>query len=80
MYVCLCKAVTDKAIKQAIAEGEQTMRCLKNRLGVGSQCGKCVGQASQILHNEMLYQHASTHNAGQIPCYNLGQNQTHSAA
>ncbi|WP_333607186.1 bacterioferritin-associated ferredoxin [Arsukibacterium sp.] len=56
MYVCLCKAVTDKTIKQAIAQGQQSMRCLKNHLGVGSQCGKCVCQASQILHNELLSQ------------------------
>lgn len=56
MYVCLCKAVTDKAIKQKIAEGANTMRELKSCLGVGSQCGKCTCQASQILHNELTKQ------------------------
>lgn len=54
MYVCLCKGVTDKAIKQKVAEGVSSMRELKSCLGVGSQCGKCTCQASQILHNTLL--------------------------
>jgi len=57
MFVCICKAVSDKAIKQAIAEGADSIRDLKACLGVGSQCGKCVSQASQILHNELVKQH-----------------------
>lgn len=54
MYVCLCKAVTDKAIKQKVAQGVSTMRELKMCTGVGSQCGKCSCQAQQILHNELV--------------------------
>ena len=59
MFICVCKAVSDKAIKQAIAEGADSMRALKNQLGVGSQCGKCLCQASQLLHNELVKQQAS---------------------
>jgi len=54
MYVCLCKAVTDKAIKQKVAHGGYTLRELKMCTGVGSQCGKCTCQAQQILHNELV--------------------------
>ncbi|GAB2923681.1 bacterioferritin-associated ferredoxin [Rheinheimera gaetbuli] len=54
MYVCLCKAVTDKTIKQKVAEGVASMRELKMCTGVGSQCGKCTCQAQQILHNELV--------------------------
>ncbi|MCF4009387.1 bacterioferritin-associated ferredoxin [Rheinheimera sp. UJ63] len=56
MFICVCKAVSDKAIKQAIAEGADSMRALKNQLGVGSQCGKCLCQAAQLLHNELVKQ------------------------
>jgi bacterioferritin-associated ferredoxin len=56
MFVCLCKAVSDKAIKQHIANGACTMRELKSGLGVGSQCGKCICQVSAILHNELIKQ------------------------
>lgn len=62
MYVCLCKAVSDKVIKQHIANGACTMRELKTGLGVGSQCGKCVCQASAILHNELVKQHRDIDN------------------
>ncbi|GAA0202524.1 MULTISPECIES: (2Fe-2S)-binding protein [Kangiella] len=48
MYVCLCKAVTDKAIKKAACEGACSMRCL-NKMGVATQCGKCARDAKQIL-------------------------------
>lgn len=48
MYVCLCKAVTDKQIQQAACEGACSMRCL-NKLGVATQCGKCAKHAKQIL-------------------------------
>ncbi|MCC5824584.1 bacterioferritin-associated ferredoxin [Alkalimonas sp.] len=54
MYVCLCKAVTDKAIKQHVANGVRSMRELRACSGLGSQCGQCTCQASQILHNETL--------------------------
>ena len=54
MYVCLCKAVTDKAIKAKVAEGVTTMRELKMCTGLGTQCGKCTCQAQQILHNELV--------------------------
>ncbi|MDP2715995.1 MULTISPECIES: bacterioferritin-associated ferredoxin [unclassified Rheinheimera] len=65
MYVCLCKAVTDKAIKQKVAEGVSTMRELKMCTGVGSQCGKCTCQAQQILHNELVQLSANNLNLAQ---------------
>ncbi|WP_376707944.1 bacterioferritin-associated ferredoxin [Kangiella sp. TOML190] len=51
MYVCLCKAVTDKQIRQAAQSGCNTMRCLNNELGVATQCGKCAKDARQILRD-----------------------------
>ena len=57
MYVCLCKAVTDKAIRQQVEAGACSMRELKQNLGVGTQCGKCVCQASDIL-DAALSKHA----------------------
>ena len=42
MYVCLCKAVTDKQIKIAIDEGARTVHDLHSELGVASQCGFCA--------------------------------------
>ncbi len=42
MYVCLCKAVTDTEILQAIEQGSDSLDRLRERLGVATQCGSCV--------------------------------------
>jgi bacterioferritin-associated ferredoxin len=49
MYVCICRAVTDKAIKREIAAGACNVRALKDRLGLGSVCGRCVPDARSMI-------------------------------
>jgi len=49
MYVCICRAVSDKAIKREIAGGACTVRALKDRLGLGSVCGRCVPEARTLI-------------------------------
>lgn len=55
MFVCLCYGITDKQITQAVHEqGVGNMRDLKKTLGLGSQCGKCVQLAQQIIDNTIV--------------------------
>jgi bacterioferritin-associated ferredoxin len=55
MYVCLCHGITDKAIKQAVREeGIGNVRQLKHLLGVGSQCGRCIQMAQNIIDNTII--------------------------
>jgi bacterioferritin-associated ferredoxin len=55
MYVCLCHGITDKAIKQAVYEdGVGNMRELKQRFGVGSQCGTCIQLAQSIIDETII--------------------------
>jgi bacterioferritin-associated ferredoxin len=49
MYVCLCNAVTDHQIRAEIRRGACTMRELRNRLGIGTRCGRCSQCAHAIL-------------------------------
>ncbi|WPC74404.1 (2Fe-2S)-binding protein [Vibrio porteresiae] len=50
MYVCLCHGVSDKKIKQlAIEHGVTDIRGIKKCTALGSQCGRCVRQAKEIL-------------------------------
>ncbi|MBY7822375.1 (2Fe-2S)-binding protein [Vibrio fluvialis] len=62
MYVCLCHGVSDKKIKKlALEQGITDIRGIKRCTALGSQCGKCVKQAKEIL-SEMIvvqYQQAS---------------------
>ncbi len=53
MYVCVCKAVSDKTIRQKVGEGLGSMRGLKQCLGVGSQCGKCIQTAQHVLNQSL---------------------------
>jgi len=50
MYVCVCRAVSDSKIRQAVEQGACTMRALKDGLGVGSVCGRCVPEARQLIN------------------------------
>lgn len=49
MYVCLCKAVTDRQIKESIAGGACTFADVRRQLGVATQCGKCGQMAKSIV-------------------------------
>ena len=41
MYVCVCNAVTERQIRQAISKGAVTVRQLKHELDVAGECGCC---------------------------------------
>lgn len=49
MYICLCNGITDKQIRRAIAGGAKSLQCLRDELGVASQCGGCMDHALQLL-------------------------------
>lgn len=49
MYVCVCKAVTDKQINSAIQAGACSRRKLFECFGVGGDCGKCNKHVKELL-------------------------------
>jgi bacterioferritin-associated ferredoxin len=49
MYVCVCKAVTDKQIRRAAAKGVDNLFELREVLGVSAGCGSCADMAESIL-------------------------------
>jgi bacterioferritin-associated ferredoxin len=49
MYVCICSAVTDKQLQEAISQGTGNLRDLRHQLGVISSCGKCGRWVQEIL-------------------------------
>ena len=56
MYVCLCKAVTERDIRNAVAEGTRTLHGLRKQLGCSGQCGKCKPQVRAILDEAISQQ------------------------
>lgn len=53
MYVCLCRGITDRQIKSAIADGARHLGHLRKQLGVATQCGKCACVAKDLLASEI---------------------------
>lgn len=49
MIVCLCKAVSESQIDQAIDDGLDTFSKLQNSLSVAKQCGACSCEVKSIL-------------------------------
>ncbi len=51
MYICICKAVTDGQIREAINQGACTRKQLIECLSVGRDCGKCNAEVRELLNN-----------------------------
>ena len=60
MIVCVCKAVSDRHIRNAVKDGATTIRDLARELGVGSCCGKCLPEARMALASSQAARPAST--------------------
>ncbi len=50
MYVCVCQAVTERQVREAVARGLDSMRGLREQLGVAAECGRCARCARGILN------------------------------
>ena len=49
MYVCICNAVTDRAIREAAVGGVRTFTQLRRDTGCGDCCGSCEKVARAIF-------------------------------
>lgn len=55
MFVCMCYGVTDKDIRNAVqSEGAGNLRELRAHLNLGTQCGKCVQMAQEIIDQTII--------------------------
>ena len=53
MYVCLCKGITDSQIRDAVNGGAESLREVRNELGVMTGCGKCATQTREIVKSTL---------------------------
>jgi bacterioferritin-associated ferredoxin len=49
MYVCVCKAVRDRDLRQAAASGCRSFRELQTLTGVSTCCGRCEPLAREVF-------------------------------
>ena len=51
MYICLCNAITEKAVRECAQRGACSVDQLTFELGVGSGCGRCRDCADEVLRD-----------------------------
>ncbi|HMV16404.1 MAG TPA: (2Fe-2S)-binding protein [Zoogloea sp.] len=49
MYVCVCRAITERHITEAVNDGARRLRDLRRDLGVTEECGRCARCAHACL-------------------------------
>lgn len=49
MYVCLCRAVTDRQVRESVENGASTFREVRDELDLGTCCGRCVPEARTLI-------------------------------
>lgn len=57
MYVCICKAVSQASVGQAIASGARTVDAISAATGAGTDCGCCKKTLSRELSRAKACSH-----------------------
>jgi len=70
MYVCICRAVTESQIEAAIAQGAQSVRDLRDALGIVDECGRCAVCALECLNGARTGGHCSAASTCPPACVN----------
>jgi bacterioferritin-associated ferredoxin len=65
MYICICNQVTEAQLQAEMERGANTVRKLRESVGVTNQCGKCgtcvkacVKEHKQQMRSDMLINNA----------------------
>lgn len=61
MYVCHCRAVTDRVIEGEVSRGATTLEELSTRCGAGAECGGCWPALEELLHHHSLLHQSQWH-------------------
>jgi bacterioferritin-associated ferredoxin len=54
MFVCVCHAVTDRDIHEAVDGGVEHVDQLEELCGVGTGCGTCKATAQQLIEARLM--------------------------
>ncbi len=53
MYICICNAIKDSQIEQALHEGKLSISELRQHLAFASRCGKCTSAMRDMLKEHL---------------------------
>ncbi len=49
MFICVCNAITERQVQEAVTSGARSLSDLEAQLGVGGCCGCCRDTAADYL-------------------------------
>lgn len=49
MYICVCNAISERQVQEAIAQGAADLGDLQAQLGIATCCGQCADTATDYL-------------------------------
>ena len=70
MYICVCKAITQKQLEDKMLQYNGNVKKTLKSLGVGSECGTCIEEAAQEIQKKFA-QRKSELNRSQLQKNNL---------
>ena len=53
MFVCLCKAVTDHQIRDAVDTGVSSFEDMQDHLSVSTVCGGCACEVKRVIEAKL---------------------------
>lgn len=52
MYVCVCRAINERQLRQLVRDGAHDVRAVNRCSGLGGVCGRCVPHAQTVISDE----------------------------
>ncbi len=52
MYVCICRRVTDKTIRQCVHQGAECAEQVGRMCRAGTDCGNCTEMVEEVIADE----------------------------
>ena len=53
MYVCICKAITEKDIHDAVGQGVSSLEKLSETTAISKDCGCCTEEACKVIQEAL---------------------------
>ena len=54
MYVCVCKAVTEKEVRECIAGGAESRQAVTKACEAGGDCGACHQMIEEMVDDHLI--------------------------
>ena len=54
MYVCICNAISDQDIRDAVDQGAEDLSAIQTHLGAATGCGTCAEYTEKVINEALV--------------------------